>query len=190
MEGKTITKTVDLSNGFTLIKFDDGEIGLFNIIASDGLQDDILELMGDKPKAETDKKEETAENAPDDPDAYTWDDLLEMDYKGLRTLCKENELDTKAKDYEKDEVDEFRKEIAKEIDVEIPDGGSKSEDDDKYTWGDLKEMDFDELEDLIDEEKLDTDPDDYDEKEDEEDKLRKAIGKELGIAPTKPDRKK
>ena len=189
MEGKTITKTVDLGNGFTLIKFDDGEISFAQIITPDGLQEELLELMGEKPKAKI-TETDTPEDVPEDPDAYTWNDLLELDYKGLRTLCKENNLDTKPKDYEKDEVDEFRKEVAKEIDVKIPDEGGKSEDDDKYTWEDLKEMDFDELEDLIDEEKLDTDPDDYDEKDGEEDKLRKAIGKELGIAPSKPGRKK
>ena len=40
------------------------------------------------------------------------------------------------------------------------------------------EMDFEELEDLCVEKDLDSDPDDFDE---EEDKLRKAIAKELGI---------
>ena len=40
-------------------------------------------------------------------------------------------------------------------------------------------MDFEELEDVCDDKELDTDPDDYD--EEDVDKLRKAIAKELGI---------
>ena len=40
-------------------------------------------------------------------------------------------------------------------------------------------MDFEELEDLCDDKDLDTDPDDYD--EDDIDKFRKAVAKELGI---------
>jgi len=47
-----------------------------------------------------------------------------------------------------------------------------------YTWADLKEMDEDELIDLIKENSLDTDPDDFD---DNEAGLRKAIAKEIGV---------
>lgn len=45
-------------------------------------------------------------------------------------------------------------------------------------WEDLKGMDEDELKDLIDDESLDTDPDDYD---DDLPGLRKAIAKEMEI---------
>ena len=47
------------------------------------------------------------------------------------------------------------------------------------TGEDLAEMDFEALEDLCDDKDLDTDPDDYEEEDIE--KLRKAIAKELGI---------
>ena len=40
-------------------------------------------------------------------------------------------------------------------------------------------MDFEELEDVCDEKELDTDPDDFD--EDDIEKLRSAVAKELGI---------
>ena len=49
-------------------------------------------------------------------------------------------------------------------------------------------MDFEELEDVCDDKDLDTDPDDFDEKDIE--KLRKAIAKELGIKlPAKKEAK-
>ena len=47
-------------------------------------------------------------------------------------------------------------------------------------------MDFEDLEDLCDDKDLDTDPDDFD--EDDVEKLRKAVAKELGI--TLPKAKK
>lgn len=190
MVGKTITKTVDLSDGYTLIKFDDGEIGLFKILVPDGLQADLLELMEGEPE-KTSAKPDDKDSKPAD-DAYTWADLLELSYKELKTLCRENDLDTKPKDYDKDEVDDLREEIAKEIEVKIPDDDGKSDEgknDDKYTWGDLTDMDYDELEDLCDEEKLDTDPDDFDENAEDEEKFRRAIAKELSIVPSKPRRK-
>lgn len=49
---------------------------------------------------------------------------------------------------------------------------------DELTWEDLKGMDEDELTDYIEEEGLDTDPDDF---EDDLPGLRKAIAKEQGI---------
>ena len=49
-------------------------------------------------------------------------------------------------------------------------------------------MDFEELEDVCDEKELDTDPDDFD--EDDVEKLRSAIAKELGITLPKAKGKK
>ena len=50
-------------------------------------------------------------------------------------------------------------------------------------------MDFEELEDVCDDKDLDTDPDDFDEEDIE--KFRKAIAKELGITlPKKSEAKK
>ena len=52
----------------------------------------------------------------------------------------------------------------------------------------LAEMDFEELEDVCDDKDLETDPDDYD--EDDVEKLRKAIAKELGLKlPAKKETK-
>ena len=50
-------------------------------------------------------------------------------------------------------------------------------------------MDFEELEDICEDKDLDTDPDDYDEEDVE--KLRKAVAKELGITlPSKSKKSK
>lgn len=75
--------------------------------------------------------------------------------------------------------------------------GSESDDDDdseeeeeeeKLTGEELAEMDFEELEDVCDDKDLETDPDDYDENDVE--KLRKAIAKELGLKlPAKKETK-
>ena len=56
----------------------------------------------------------------------------------------------------------------------------ESDDEDEVTPEDLAEMDFEALEDLCDDKELETDPDEFDEEDVE--KLRKAVAKELGIA--------
>lgn len=202
MEGKTIEKTLDMGQGYTLLKFDDGTFALAHIIEPEIQAEELEELLGEKKetKKETkkedpkksDKKEEPKKDdkkKKDDDDSMSYKDLQDMDYDELAKLCKENGLSTKAKDYDEDEeteVEDFRKAIAEECGIEVPDDddddkgkGGKDKDDDTYTWDDLKAMDYDELKDVIEEEDLKIDIDDYE--EDDEAKLRKDVAKSLGI---------
>ena len=64
-------------------------------------------------------------------------------------------------------------------DDEDEDGEEDEDEDDEVTPEDLAGMDFEALEDLCDDRELETDPDEFDEEDVE--KLRKAIAKELGI---------
>lgn len=68
---------------------------------------------------------------------------------------------------------------------EDEDEEDEEEEEEELTGEALAEMDFEELEDVCDDKDLDTDPDDFDEEDIE--KLRKAIAKELGIKL--PDKK-
>lgn len=68
------------------------------------------------------------------------------------------------------------------------DDDSEEEEEEDLTGEALAEMDFEELEEVCDDKDLDTDPDDFD--EDEIEKLRKAIAKELGLKlPAKKEAK-
>ena len=73
-------------------------------------------------------------------------------------------------------------------DDEDEDEEDEEEEEEELTGEALAEMDFEELEDVCDDKDLDTDPDDFDEEDIE--KLRKAIAKELGIKlPAKKEAK-
>lgn len=68
------------------------------------------------------------------------------------------------------------------------DDSEEEEEEEELTGEELAEMDFEELEDVCDDKDLETDPDDYD--EDDIEKLRKAIAKELGLKlPAKKEAK-
>lgn len=68
------------------------------------------------------------------------------------------------------------------------DDSEEEEEEEELTGEELAEMDFEELEDVCDDKDLETDPDDYD--EDEVEKLRKSIAKELGLKlPAKKETK-
>ena len=68
------------------------------------------------------------------------------------------------------------------------DDSEEEEEEEELTGEELAEMDFEELEDVCDDKDLETDPDDYD--EDDIEKLRNVIAKELGLKlPAKKEAK-
>ena len=93
-----------------------------------------------------------------------------------------------------DSDDEDEDEGDEDSDEDDEDSDDEDEDDDEVTPEDLAGMDFEALEDLCDDKELETDPDEFDEEDVE--KLRKAVAKELGItlpkakAASKKDTKK
>lgn len=98
---------------------------------------------------------------------------------------EEEDEDSDEDDEDSDEEDE---------DDESEDDEGDEDEDDEVTPEDLAGMDFEALEDLCDDKELETDPDEFDEEDVE--KLRKAVAKELGItlpkakAASKKDTKK
>ena len=50
----------------------------------------------------------------------TWDDVQELDFDELSDFAKEEELETDPDDFDEDTIDDFRKAIAEELDIEIP----------------------------------------------------------------------
>ena len=112
--------------------------------------------------SEEDEDEEEEEESDDDEDE------------------EESEDDEDEDDSEEDEEDEEESEDDSDEEEE--------EEEEELTGEALAEMDFEELEDVCDDKDLDTDPDDFDEEDIE--KLRKAIAKELGIKlPAKKEAK-
>lgn len=98
-------------------------------------------------------------------------------------------------DSDDDEDDESKDDEDSDDDEDEDEDGEEDEDeDDEVTPEDLAGMDFEALEDLCDDKELETDPDEFDEEDVE--KLRKAVAKELGItlpkakAASKKDTKK
>ena len=92
-------------------------------------------------------------------------------------------------DEEEEESDEDEEEEEEEEEEESDEDEEEEEEEEEELTGEaLAEMDFEELEDVCDDKDLDTDPDDFDEEDIE--KLRKAIAKELGIKlPAKKEAK-
>lgn len=105
----------------------------------------------------------------------------------------EDEDESDDEDSDEDDEDEDSDDEEDE-DGDEEDEDEDEEDDDEVTPEDLAGMDFEALEDLCDDKELETDPDEFDEEDVE--KLRKAVAKELNItlpkakAASKKDTKK
>ena len=94
---------------------------------------------------------------------------------------------SESEEEEEDEEEEDEEEEDEEEEEEEEED-EEEEDEEDLTGEALAEMDFEELEEVCDDKDLDTDPDDFD--EDEIEKLRKAIAKELGFKlPAKKEAK-
>lgn len=167
MAKKKETKKVELKevsrveiNGNIIITYEDGSVKI--IPASIMLTaDQASEIFG----SEEDEDEEEEESDDDEDEEESEDDEDEDD-------SEEDEEDEEDED-EEDDSDEEEDE---------------DEEEEELTGEALAEMDFEELEDVCDDKGLDTDPDDFDEEDIE--KLRKAIAKELGIKlPAKKEAK-
>ena len=102
-------------------------------------------------------------------------------------LSAEEAEDLFGSESDDEEGDSEEEESADDDDDEEGDS-EEEEEEEELTGEELAEMDFEELEDVCDDKDLETDPDDYD--EDDVEKLRKAIAKELGLKlPAKKEAK-
>jgi hypothetical protein len=155
-----------LSNGVILIKYDDGSYALLTPISAEDAED----IFGGEAEDSEDEEEDEEEEDEEEEDE------------------EDEDSDEDSEDEEEDEEEED------EEDEDSDEEDEDSDEEDGVTPEDLAGMDFEALEDLCDDKELETDPDEFDEEDVE--KLRKAVAKELGItlpkakAASKKDTKK
>lgn len=160
-----------LSNGVILIKYDDGSYALLTPISAEDAED----IFGGEAEDSEDEEEDEDEDEDEDSD-------------------EDDEDEDESDDEDSDEDDEDSDEDSDEDEDDEDEEDEDEDEDDGVTPEDLAGMDFEALEDLCDDKELETDPDEFDEEDVE--KLRKAVAKELGItlpkakAASKKDTKK
>lgn len=119
---------------------------------------------------------EEEEEAPEEEEGDEEEEEEAPKTKGKGKKQPEPEEDDDEEDDEEDDDDESGEEEASE------------EDEEEVTGEDLLNMDFEELEDFVEDNELGTDPDDFE--EDDVDSLRKAIAKEIGVTLPKKEKDK
>jgi hypothetical protein len=115
----------------------------------------------------------------------------DLDLEALAEALADDEDPEEEEAPKKGKKEEVKKETKKPAKKEEPEEEDEDDDEDEYTWEDIKDMDYEELSELVDDEELeDIDVEDYDEDDDDEvEKLRVAIAKELDIEVPKKGKK-
>lgn len=129
-------------NGLIFITYDDGSVEV--TMAPVTLTKDQVEEIFGEAEEETEEKEEESDEDEDDDDEeesfeeaeeeeteaeeveITGEDLANMDFEELEEVCDDNDLDTDPDDFEEEDVEKFRKSIAKELGITLPKGKKES----------------------------------------------------------------
>lgn len=139
--------------GLIFITYDDGSVEVTMAPVS-FTQEELMEALGLETEEEEDEDEEDEssddeddeddsdeeeedgedededdEDSSDDEDEVeiSAEDLMGMDFEELEDLCDTNDLETDPDDYEVDDIEKFRKQVAKELGITLPKATAKKE---------------------------------------------------------------
>lgn len=149
-EEKKVLNEVTLENGVKIITYEDGTVTIIpapiNLTA-----DEAKEIFGSEEEADDeddDEEEEEEEDTEDEDDdeeeddedddeddedddeeeeELTGEDLAEMDFEELEEVCDDKDLEVDPEDYEEDDIEKFRKAIAKELGLKLPAAKAKKD---------------------------------------------------------------
>jgi len=200
-EGKSINFTIEPAKGkddfpkFLGHAFDDRDYEIDDDILDDAV---ILDEITHRPtydevslaywgesgpdKKREKKKRDVDEDEPDNKLEELVDEVDDMDdMDDLEDFIEEHDLDVKIK--KKDDEDDVKEKIGKALAEKYPEKDDDDDsDDDDITKKDIKKMDFQDLDDLIDDKDLDIDIDNFDDDDDDDlKKLRKEVIQELDL---------
>lgn len=138
--------------GLIFITYDDGSVEVTMAPVS-FTQEELMEALGleteeeedededessdDEDEAGDDEDEDSSDEDDDEDDEDSSDDedeveisaedLMGMDFEELEDLCDTNDLETDPDDYEVDDIEKFRKQVAKELGITLPKATAKKE---------------------------------------------------------------
>lgn len=141
--------------GLIFITYDDGSVEVTMAPVS-FTQEELMEALGLETEEEKDEDEDESSDDEDDEDEagddededssdedddeddedssddedkveISAEDLMGMDFEELEDLCDTNDLETDPDDYEVDDIEKFRKQVAKELGITLPKATAKKE---------------------------------------------------------------
>lgn len=115
-------------NGAIIIKYEDGSVKIIPapIMLSAEEAEDLFGSESDDEEEEEEEEEsdddddDSEEEEEEEEEELTGEELAEMDFEELEDVCDDKDLETDPDDYDEDDVEKFRKAIAKELGLKLP----------------------------------------------------------------------
>ena len=108
-----VVNEVAISKTLVLVTYSDGTSEIRFKLTSDELEKLVAAVSpADEEEDEEDDEEEAAAPSPEE--------LAGMDFEELEDVCDDHSLDVDPDDYEEEDIEKFRKAIAKELGITLP----------------------------------------------------------------------
>lgn len=113
-----VVNEVAISKTLVLVTYSDGTSEIRFKLTSDELEKLVAAVS---PADEEDEEEDEEEAAAPSPE-----ELAGMDFEELEDVCDDHSLDVDPDDYEEEDIEKFRKAIAKELGITLPKAKTKA----------------------------------------------------------------
>ena len=117
-----IVSQVELENGTVLVQYEDGS---YAILVKVSIPAETAESFFGSESSEDEEDDEEEDDEEEEEEPLTAESLQEMDFEELEDVCDDKELDTDPDDYDEDDVDKLRADIAKELGIKLPKAKAK-----------------------------------------------------------------
>lgn len=120
-----VVNEVAISKTLVLVTYSDGTSEIRFKLTSDELEKLVAAVSPAEDEEEEDEEEEDEEEDDEDEEeeeaaAPSPEELAGMDFEELEDVCDDHSLDVDPDDYEEEDIEKFRKAIAKELGITLP----------------------------------------------------------------------
>ena len=124
-----VVNEVAISKTLVLVTYSDGTSEIRFKLTSDELEKLVAAVSPADEEDEEDEEEEEEDEEDEDEDeeedeeeaaAPSPEELAGMDFEELEDVCDDHSLDVDPDDYEEEDIEKFRKAIAKELGITLP----------------------------------------------------------------------
>ena len=110
-----VVNEVAISKTLVLVTYSDGTSEIRFKLTSDELEKLVAAVSPAEEEDDEDEDDEDEEAAAPSPE-----ELAGMDFEELEDVCDDHSLDVDPDDYEEEDIEKFRKAIAKELGITLP----------------------------------------------------------------------
>jgi len=114
-----VVNEVAISKTLVLVTYSDGTSEIRFKLTSDELEK-LVAAVSPEDEEEEDDEEEDEDEDEEEAAAPSPEELAGMDFEELEDVCDDHSLDVDPDDYEEEDIEKFRKAIAKELGITLP----------------------------------------------------------------------